>query len=104
MLFVAYTAYIWYEAPEEEQNIGMLLYMLTESEVSEEDESFENPIDMLFNELEEKDPENFALMQYKAYKKAAGKTAKSSMSISRPLRAATWWTSVTSKTCRMHAG
>ena len=51
--------------------------MLTESEVREEDESFENPIDMLFNELEAKDPENFALMQYKAYKKAAGKTAKS---------------------------
>ena len=77
MLFVAYIAYIWYEAPEEEQNIGMLLYMLTESEVREEDETFENPIDLLFNELEEKDPENFALMQYKSYKKAAGKTAKS---------------------------
>lgn len=69
--------YIHYEAPEEEQNFSTLLEMLNSMEVREDDESFKNPVDMLFDELEEKDPDHFAVRQYKKYKLAAGKTAKS---------------------------
>ena len=69
--------YIHYEAPEEEQNFLTLLEMLNSMEVRENDESFKNPVDMLFDELEEKDPDHFAVRQYKKYKLAAGKTAKS---------------------------
>lgn len=69
--------YIHYEAPEEEQNFSTLLEMLNSMEVREDDESFKNPVDMLFDEQEEKDPDHFAVRQYKKYKLAAGKTAKS---------------------------
>ena len=64
--------YIHYEAPEEEQNFLTLLEMLNSMEVRENDESFKNPVDMLFDELEEKDPDHFAVRQYKKYKLAAG--------------------------------
>lgn len=66
--------YIHYEAPEEEQNFSTLLEMLNSMEVREDDESFKNPVDMLFDELEEKDPDHFAVRQYKKYKLAAGVT------------------------------
>ncbi len=65
--------YIHYEAPEEEQNFSMLLEMLNSMEVREDDETFKNPVDMLFDELEEKDPDHFAVRQYKKFKMSAGK-------------------------------
>lgn len=64
-------------APEEEQNFNTLLDMLNSMEVREDDESFENAVDILFKKLEEKDPEHFAVRQYKKFKMAAGKTLKS---------------------------
>jgi type IV secretion system protein VirD4 len=72
-----YQAYIWYEAPEDEQNFAMLIDFIDASEAREDDESFKNAVDLLFEELEEKDPNHFAVRQYKKYKLAAGKTAKS---------------------------
>ncbi len=69
--------YLWYEAPPEEQNIPTMLEILEADEVREDDETFENAVDMLFAELEKKDPRHFAVKQRKKYKKAAGKTAKS---------------------------
>lgn len=66
-----------YEAPEEERNFAMLVEMLNAMEVREEDESFQNAVDLLFAALEEKDPDHFAVRQYAKYKLAAGKTAKS---------------------------
>jgi len=77
LLYVALISYIFYMAPEEEQNFAMLLDMIDASETREEDETFKNAIDLLFDDLEEADPENFSLKQYKKYKLAAGKTAKS---------------------------
>ena len=77
LLYSALIGYIHYEAPEEEQNFSTLLEMLNSMEVREDDESFKNPVDMLFDELEEKDPDHFAVRQYKKYKLAAGKTSKS---------------------------
>ncbi len=77
LLYCALIGYIHYEAPEEEQNFATLLEMLNAMEVREDDEEFKNPVDMMFDELEEKDPEHFAVRQYKKYKLAAGKTAKS---------------------------
>ena len=77
LLYQAYIGYIWYEAPEEEQNFSMLLDMINASEVREDDETFENAVDKLFKELEAEDPEHFAVRQYKKYKLSAGKTAKS---------------------------
>jgi len=77
LYYQALIAYIWYEAPEEEQNMTTLLELLNASEVREDDESFRNAVDMLFDKLEAKDPEHFAVRQYKKYKLAAGKTAKS---------------------------
>lgn len=77
LYYQALIAYIWYEAPEEEKNMSMLLDMLNASEVREEDENFKNAIDIMFERLEKKDPEHFAVRQYKKYKLAAGKTAKS---------------------------
>lgn len=77
LLYSALIGYIHYEAPEEEQNFSMLLEMLNSMEVREDDETFKNPVDLLFDELEEKDPDHFAVRQYKKYKLAAGKTAKS---------------------------
>lgn len=72
LLYSALIGYIHYEAPEEEQNFSTLLEMLNSMEVREDDESFKNPVDMLFDELEEKDPDHFAVRQYKKYKLAAG--------------------------------
>ncbi len=77
LYYTALIAYIWYEAPEEEQNFAMLIDMIDASEAREDDENFKNAIDLLFEELEEKDPNHFAVRQYKKYKLAAGKTAKS---------------------------
>lgn len=77
LLYCAYIGYIWYEVPEEEQNFETLIDMIDASETREEDESFKNAIDYLFDELEVRDPDHFALRQYKKYKLAAGKTAKS---------------------------
>lgn len=69
--------YLWYEAPPEEQNIPTLLELLEADDVREDDETYENAVDMLFAELEKKNPRHFAVKQRKKYKKAAGKTAKS---------------------------
>lgn len=77
LLYQAYIGYIWYEAPEDEQNFAMLIDFIDASEAREDDENFKNAVDLLFEELEEKDPNHFALRQYKKYKLAAGKTAKS---------------------------
>ena len=77
LLYCALIGYIHYEAPEEEQNFNTLLEFLNASEVREDDEDYENPVDMMFHELEKKNPSHFAVRQYKKYKLAAGKTAKS---------------------------
>jgi type IV secretion system protein VirD4 len=77
LYYTALIAYIWYEAPEEEQNFAMLIDMIDASEAREDDEEFKNGIDLLFEELEAKNPNHFAVRQYKKYKLAAGKTAKS---------------------------
>lgn len=77
LLYCALIGYIWYEAPEEEQNFSTLLDFINASETREDDENFKNAVDLLFDELEEKDPTHFAVRQYKKYKLAAGKTAKS---------------------------
>ncbi|MDI9530595.1 MAG: type IV secretory system conjugative DNA transfer family protein [Chloroflexota bacterium] len=77
LYYSALIGYIWYEAPEREQNFTTLLEMIDASEAREDDENFKNPVDELFEELEEKAPEHFAIRQYKKYKLAAGKTAKS---------------------------
>lgn len=77
LLYTALIAFIWYEGDEEEKNLNTLLDLLNESETREEDETYQNPVDMMFQELEEKDPQHFAVRQYKKYKMAAGKTAKS---------------------------
>ena len=77
LLYTALIAYIWYEGDEDEKNFSTLLDLLNESEVREEDEEFKNPVDLLLEELEEQDPEHFAVRQYRKYKLAAGKTAKS---------------------------
>ena len=77
LYYTALIAYIWYEAPEEEQNFAMLIDMIDASEAREDDENFKNAIDLLFEELEADKPNHFAVRQYKKYKLAAGKTAKS---------------------------
>ncbi len=77
LYYTALIAYIWYEAPEEEQNFAMLIDMIDASEAREDDENFKNAVDLLFDELAEKDPNHFAVRQYAKYKLAAGKTAKS---------------------------
>ena len=77
LYYQALIAYIWYEAPEEEKNMTMLLDMHNASEVREEDETFKNAVDMLFDQLEAEKPDHFAVRQYRKYKLAAGKTAKS---------------------------
>ena len=77
LYYTALIAYIYYEAPIEEQNFATLLDMIDASEVREEDETYMNPVDRLFEALEKKDPNHFAVRQYKKYKLAAGKTAKS---------------------------
>ena len=77
LLYTALIGYIYYEAPANEQNFATLVEMLNAMEVREDDESFKNAVDLLFDALEQKDPDHFALRQYKKYKLAAGKTAKS---------------------------
>ena len=77
LYYTALIGYIYYEAPEEEKNFTTLLDMINASEAREDDEDFKNPVDLMFDRLEEKDPEHFAVKQYKKYKLAAGKTAKS---------------------------
>lgn len=77
LYYTALIGYIHYEAPVEEQNMITLLEMIDASEVREDDENFKNAVDLMFDRLEEKAPEHFAVRQYKKYKLAAGKTAKS---------------------------
>jgi len=77
LLYCALIGYIWYEAPENEKNMSTLIEFINASEVREDDEEFKNPVDLMFDALEAKDPEHFAVRQYKKYKLAAGKTAKS---------------------------
>ena len=72
LYYSALIAYIWYEAPEEEKNFITLLDMINASEAREDDENFKSPVDLLFERLEEKDAEHFAVKQYKKYKLAAG--------------------------------
>ncbi|MCJ7461272.1 VirD4-like conjugal transfer protein, CD1115 family [Streptococcus suis] len=77
LYYTALIGYIFYEAPREEKNFATLLDMIDASEVREDDETYMNPIDRLFEALEKKEPTNFAVKQYRKYKLAAGKTAKS---------------------------
>ena len=77
LYYTALIGYIYYEAPKEEKNFATLLEMIDASEVREDDENYMNPVDILFEALEKKNPSHFAVKQYKKYKLAAGKTAKS---------------------------
>ena len=77
LLYTALIGYIYYEAPSNEQNFSTLVEMINAMEVREDDETFKNAVDLLFDALEQKAPDHFALRQYKKYKLAAGKTAKS---------------------------
>ena len=77
LLYTALIGYIHYEAPVEEQNFATLIEFLNAMEVREDDEDFENPVDLMFKELKRKNPNHFAVRQYAKYKLAAGKTAKS---------------------------
>ena len=72
LLYTALIGYIHYEAPEEEQNFSTLLEMINAMEVREDDEEFKNPVDMMFDELAEQNPNHFAVRQYAKYKLAAG--------------------------------
>ena len=72
LYYTALIAYIWYEAPEDEQNFAMLIDLIDASEAREDDENFKNAVDLLFDELAEKDPNHFAVRQYAKYKLAAG--------------------------------
>ena len=77
LLLTSLIAYIHYEAPEEEQNFATLLEFLNIMEVREDDEEFQNPVDLMFEDLAKQKPDHFAVRQYRLYKLAAGKTAKS---------------------------
>ena len=77
LLYTALIGYIHYEAPEEEQNFSTLVEFINSMEVREDDEEFKNSVDLMFDELEEKSPDHFAVRQYKKFKLSAGKTAKS---------------------------
>ena len=77
LLYTALIGYIHYEAPEEEQNFATLIEFINAIEVREDDETFENNVDLAFKELAQREPNHFAVRQYKKYKLAAGKTAKS---------------------------
>ena len=77
LYYTALIGYIWYEAPDHEKNFTTLLEMINASEAREDDETFKNPVDVMFDELEARDPDHFAVKQYRKYKLAAGKTAKS---------------------------
>ena len=72
LYYTALIGYIWYEAPAEEKNFTTLLEMINASEAREDDEDFQNPVDLMFERLEEKDPEHFAVKQYRKFKLAAG--------------------------------
>ena len=72
LYYCALIGYIWYEGREEEKNFNTLLAMINASEAREDDENFKNPVDLMFEELEQRDPEHFAVRQYKKYKLAAG--------------------------------
>ena len=77
MLYCALIGYIHYEAPEPEQNFSTMIDMLNSMDTREDDEDYQNPVDMMFERLEARDPQHFAVRQYKKFKLAAGKTAKS---------------------------
>ena len=77
LLYAALLGFLHYEAPVEEQNFATLIEFINAMEVREDDEEFENPVDLMFKELEQRDPHHFAVRQYKKYRLAAGKTAKS---------------------------
>ena len=77
LLYTALIGYIYYEAPKEEQNFSTLVEFINAMEVREDDEEFKNPVDLMFDELAERDPNHFAVRQYAKYRLAAGKTAKS---------------------------
>ena len=77
LLYCALIGYIHYEAPVEEQNFATLIEFINAMEVREDDEEFQNPVDIMFENLEKRNPKHFAVRQYKKYKLAAGKTAKS---------------------------
>lgn len=72
LYYTALIGYIWYEAPEEERNFTTLLDMINASEAHEDDEDFQNPVDLMFERLAERDPDHFAVKQYAKYKLAAG--------------------------------
>lgn len=72
LLYTALIGYIHYEAPEEEQNFNTLIEFINASEVREDDEDFQNPVDLMFEALEKRQPEHFAVRQYRKYKLAAG--------------------------------
>ena len=90
LLYCALIGYIWYEAPAEEMNFTTLLELINASEAREDDEEYQSPVDLLFADLEERSPDHFAVKQYKKYKLAAGKTAKSIL-ISCGARLARWY-------------
>jgi type IV secretion system protein VirD4 len=77
LYYSALIGYIWYEAPEEERNFITLLDLINASEAREDDEPYQSPVDILFQQLEEKEPDHFAVKQYRKFKMAAGKTLKS---------------------------
>ena len=77
LFYCALIGYIWYEAPEEEKNFTTLLEMINASEAREDDPEFQSPVDLMFERLEEKDPEHFAVRQYKKFLLSAGKTRSS---------------------------
>lgn len=77
LYYQALIGYIWYEAPDEEKNFTTLLELINASEAREDDESFKNAVDLMFEDLAEREPDHFAVRQYAKYKLAAGKTAKS---------------------------
>ena len=72
LYYSALIGYIWYEAPEEEKNFITLLDLINASEAREDDEGYQSPVDLLFAQLEEKDPDHFAVKQYRKFKMAAG--------------------------------
>ena len=72
LYYTALIGYIWYEAPDHEKNFSTLLEMINASEAREDDETFKNPVDVMFDELEARDPDHFAVKQYRKYKLAAG--------------------------------
>lgn len=79
LLYNALIGYIWYTGTEEEKNFSTLLDMVNAMEIREDDDTFKNAVDYMFDELAEDDPENYAVLQYVKFKQAAGKTARSIM-------------------------